>query len=73
MGASSRRLSLGRVYKRFTLPFVGAGFRTILGTHASVNVLAGYRYQKNAFGLEDITAHDILLTFGLSVFPNGIQ
>jgi hypothetical protein len=52
---------------------VGAGFRTILGTHASVNILAGYRHQVNAFGIEDITAHDIIVSFGLSVFPSGIQ
>ena len=57
----------------YSLPFVGAGFRTILGDHASVNILAGYRHQVNAFGVEDITAHDIIVSFGLSVFPNGIQ
>lgn len=55
------------------LPFIGAGFRVLMGDYASVNVRAGYRYQKNAFGLEDVNSHDILLGFGLSVYPGGIQ
>jgi hypothetical protein len=57
----------------FVLPFVGGGFRVLVGDHASVNVLAGYRHQSNAFGIKDLTAHDIVLSFGLSVFPGGIQ
>ena len=57
----------------YSLPFVGAGFRTILGSHASVNILAGYRRQVNAYGIEDINANDIIVSFSLSVFPNGIQ
>ena len=56
-----------------TLPFVGAGLRTLMGDHASVNLLAGYRYQKNAFGIKDVNAHDIVVSFGVSVFPSGIQ
>ena len=55
------------------LPFVGGGFRVLAGSHASVNVLAGYRHQSNAFGIKDVTAHDIVLSFGLSIFPGGIQ
>jgi hypothetical protein len=57
----------------YTLPFVGVGFRTILGNYASINVLAGYRHQMNAFGVEDLTAHDVLVSFGLSVFPNSVE
>jgi hypothetical protein len=57
----------------YILPFVGAGFRTLLGDYASVNVVAGYRHRTNFLGIKDISSHDIVLSFGLSVFPGGIK
>jgi hypothetical protein len=57
----------------YTFPFIGVGIRSLVGDHASVNLLAGYRHQIRALGLDDTNANDILVTFGISVFPNGIQ
>jgi hypothetical protein len=55
------------------LPFVGGGFRVLMGDHASFNVAAGFEYQARAQGDADTSAHDFVVRFGLSAFPKGLQ
>lgn len=55
------------------LPFVGGGFRVLMGDHASFNVAAGFEYHARAQGDSDTSSHDFAVRFGLSAFPKGLE
>lgn len=55
------------------LPLLGVGLRTLVGDHASLNVLAGFQHRTKPAGVDDTSAYDYFVRFGFSVFPGGLR
>lgn len=55
------------------LPFVGGGFRVLMGEHASFNISAGFEHHTNALGDSAASSRNFGVRFGLSAFPKGLE
>ena len=56
-----------------TIPQLAVGARILVHEIASFNVSLGWVNEKNSLGLDDLDSDILLVQFGFSVFPNGVD